>query len=293
LSRSPGPLSLLFLVLLGLPLLWQGGHAAERPPGEPGPQNLPEYRIADADAARVTADDLLASERFWPYQVAIGMDGPWQPPEGKPLRPGTRGVLIRIEEGGIARIDFGRHGVHDVPVAKTDLLEQANRIRSGSASKMAPNYVLAIGPRLVDPSGEVLRAFPLREVLPYRAFLSVFADPQSEAFAALAEALARFRSHPGALTVLFPEGEGDDAAIGERLRALGWSAPFVYQRLAPSYAKGLLREGTPRPALLLSSAEGRVLLARSWTEESAPELATALQAALEAAAPTGDAPAGD
>ena len=49
-------------------------------------------------AAAVTDANLLESERFWPYQVALARDG-------------SLGVLIRVEEGAIARIDFGRDGI--------------------------------------------------------------------------------------------------------------------------------------------------------------------------------------
>ena len=63
------------------------------------------------------------------------------------------GVLIRVEASGLARIDFGRDGLYEVPVGATDLVERANRIRTGELRKMAPNFVLAIGPRLVDSAG--------------------------------------------------------------------------------------------------------------------------------------------
>jgi hypothetical protein len=58
---------------------------------------------------------------------------------------GSVGVLIRVEDGGIARIDFGRDGLREVPIAMTDLVDRANRVRSGELVKLAPNFVLAIG----------------------------------------------------------------------------------------------------------------------------------------------------
>jgi hypothetical protein len=145
------------------------------------------------DASPVTAATLLASERFWPYQVALTR--PWQPAgRAQPLRAGSDGVLIRIEASGLARVDFGRDGLYAVPVAETDLLERANRIRLGEAQKDAPNFVLAIGPRLLDSASPELQPFSLQEVAGYERFLCVFADPNAPDFEAMAKALAPLRS---------------------------------------------------------------------------------------------------
>ena len=62
------------------------------------------------------------------------------------MQAGNVGVLIRVEAPGVARVDFGRDGLHEVPVVKTDLVERANQIRRGEAEKLAPNFLLAIGP---------------------------------------------------------------------------------------------------------------------------------------------------
>ena len=93
------------------------------------------------------------------------------------MQAGNVGVLIRVEASGVARIDFGRDGLHEVPVAKTDLVERANRIRTGEAEKLAPNFLLAIGPRLVDSAADALRPLPYAAVAEQRGFLCVFADP--------------------------------------------------------------------------------------------------------------------
>ena len=99
-------------------------------------------RAADgAYPAAVTEQNLLASERYWPYHVALTK--PFQA-----LRPGTTGVLIRVESSSVARIDFGRDGLFEVPVAATDLVARANRVQRGELAKRAPNFVFALGPRL-------------------------------------------------------------------------------------------------------------------------------------------------
>ena len=79
----------------------------------------------------------------------------------------------------MARIDFGRDGLYDVPAARTDLVASANRIRLGDLEKTAPNFVLAIGPRLLDSAADSLRPLSFRAAAAEHAYLCVFADPES------------------------------------------------------------------------------------------------------------------
>jgi hypothetical protein len=246
-----------------------------RAQSELGDGELPAHRVADASAAPVTLENLLANERFWPYQVALA--GPWQPPgRAEPLVPGIAGVLIRVEDPGLARIDFGRDGLYHVPVEVTDLIERANRIRLGALEKMAPNFVLDVGPRLADPAPDSLRPFGLRAALERDSFLCVFADPSSPGFAELAGAMAKLRERAGLLTILFAQGAHPDARLREQLRSLDWPVPFVLDHLAEPYTRSLLGEGTALPAVLLVTPEGRVRFQGSWAPDVLPALATAL-----------------
>lgn len=233
----------------------------------PAPQ-----RAAD-DAPAVTEQNLLASERYWPYHVALT----------KPVRalePGTSGVLIRVERSGLARIDFGRDGLLEAPVAATDLVERANRVRRGELQKKAPNFVLALGPRLVDTSSPVPSPFSFARAGAQRGFLTVFADPEAERFGELAEALAPLAGRDGLLTILLPQGGHADAAVHEKLRALGWNVPFVYSHLAGPYTRSLLPAAAASPALMLQTPDGRVLFQGAWEAGVVPELSRAFDAAL-------------
>lgn len=239
------------LLALGLALAGSPPSAAAK--------DLPAYDVANAAAAPVTAENLLANEQFWPNQVAL--PEPWQPAGREtPLPARIPGVLIRVEASGAARIDFGRDGLHTVPLEKTDLLSRANALRLGEAEKMAPNLVLDIGTRLLDPTAEALRPLGLLEVGQYRLFACVFADPGAPGFAQLAAQLAPLRGRDDVLSVLFPLGEHPDAGLRERLRALDWPVPFMMDHLAEPYARSLLPEGLAAPTLLLLTHEGRLLL---------------------------------
>jgi hypothetical protein len=222
----------------------------------------------------VTAEDLLARERFWPYQVELVEA--WAPAGSAALPAGSTGVLVRVEPSGRARIDFGRDGLHEVPAALTDLAWRAERVRRGELEKTAPNFVLAIGPRLLDAGAPALRPFAWERALEGRRFLAVFADPAAEELRDLAEALAPLREQPGVLTILFPQGEHADARVRERLRSLGWPVPFVYDHLSEPYTRSLLGEGVRPPAVVLQTAEGRVILAGTWEAGTASRLRAAL-----------------
>jgi len=241
--------------------------------------SLPEYHAQDASAAVVTEQNLLASERFWPYQVAL--EESWQPAgRGQPLPPDAPGVLIRVDGSGLARIDFGRDGLYEVPVGRTDLVQRANRIRRGELEKIAPNFLLAIAPRLIDSGSDSLRPFPVGAAVEQQAFLCVFADPDAEGFGALASGLIPLRERRGLLIILFPQGARADARVRERLRSLKWSVPFVYDHLSESYTRTLLADATPPPAVLLQTRDGRVLFQGGWRADAVPDLKSAIAEAF-------------
>lgn len=232
-----------------------------------------------APAEAITASSLARAERFWPYRVSLVED--WQPAgREKPLRSGTVGVLIRVETSGVARIDFGSAGKYEVPVDETDLAQRADRIRRGELAKQAPNFTEAIATRLVDSAGEQLSSLAPAASADRPGFLCVFADPDGEEFGGLAVALAPLADRHGVMTILFPQGQHRDAAIREQLRSLGWRVPFVYDFLSEAYASTLLADGTPMPALLLQTNEGRVLFQGPGSPGVVPELTAALDAAF-------------
>jgi hypothetical protein len=243
-----------------------------------------------AEDGAVTAGNLLAHERYWPYQVSFR--APWKPAgRVEPILPGTLGVLIRVEHsaesgsragardpGVTARIDFGRDGVVEVPVGETDLVERGNRIRTGELEKDFPNFVLAMGPRLIDPN--TAAPMSVRVAQGHRGFLCVFADPSAADFPELASALAPLRDRLGVLTALFPQGEIPDLFVLERLRSVGWEVAFSYDYLSEPYTRSLLPDGLAPPAVMLHTAEGRVLFRSRWDAGVLPGLEAALDQAF-------------
>jgi hypothetical protein len=247
-----------------------------------GLASAPEARAAAPGDAPVTANNLPTSERYWPYRVALIQD--WKAPgKEQPLRKGTRGVLIRVESSERARIDFGRWGLYDVPVAATDLLANADRIRLGKLDKSGPNFVLAIGAHLVDTESPLLRNYPVDRAAKHRAFLLVFADPGAKEFPDLARALVPLKERADLLTILFPQADTSDADVAAGLRKLAWTAPFVIGHLSGDYGRTLLPDQAKLPALLLQTGDGRLLYSGRATTESVPAIVAALEAAFPAA----------
>lgn len=231
---------------------------------------LPEYHASDASAPAVDEANLLASERFWPYQTALTK--PWQS-----LPAGALGVLIRIESGGRARIDFGRDGLAAVPVSATDLVARANAIRRGETKKDAPNFLYAIAPRLLDSTREDTHAFPFDDAATHTLFLSVFADPWRREFAGLVASLEPLRARADLLTILFPQSRRPDSQVGGQLRAMKWTPPFVYAHLSEPYTETLLDDARALPAVLLTTADGRVLYEGRLTRDVLGKLEAALR----------------
>lgn len=245
--------------LLALVLAAQGNAAPEQDANPWG------YDAADPAAPPVTAATLAAHERFWPYQVEL--TEPWQPPGREtPLPARTLAVLIRIDPAGAARIDFGRDGVFEVPVAKTDLVKRANDVRTGRLSKLAPNLVLAVGPRLMDSAAEKLDYHDRKTIAKARGFLAVFADPTAEGFRALAASLAPLRGRHGVMTMFFPQGQHPELGVRTVLHGVGWQVPFVLDQFSEGYTRSLRADAERFPAVMLLTPDGRVLLDRVWTE---------------------------
>jgi hypothetical protein len=260
--RAPPSLLLLTLSCAALPALGQGSYVA-----------------ADPSAPLVTHENLLASEHFWPYQVEL--KEAWQP-EGrsKPLAAGTLAVLVRVEASGLARIDFGRDGRLEVPIARTDLIERANAIRTGKRAKIAPNFSHAIGPRLIDWRYEEVVAFDFVSTFHPRGYVAAFADPSAEGFAELVPLLAPLWDRSGVTPIFFPQGEHGDARVLARIQALEWRVPFVRNELSEGYTRALLPDGAALPALLLVTREGRLIFQGPWQASVLPDLIAAADEAF-------------
>lgn len=233
----------------------------------------PEPQPREADLP-ITAENLLEREAGWPYQVELSEA--WSP-EGADitLEAGTPGVLIRVEEGGLARIDFAAGGVHTLPVARTNTVERANEVRTGSRHKPGPNFFAAIGPRIMDGAAPTPTYLPATTLMQAKGFLSVFADPEAEGFAELAAELAPLEDRYGVATVLFPLGGHPSMDVLTVLQRIDWPVPFMADFLAEPFSRAF--SSPPYPRVMLTSPEGRLFFEQRWTDETPASLSAAIE----------------
>jgi hypothetical protein len=254
------------LLITTAALLLSAGPAAAA--GEIAP-----YLVTDPGAPPVSEQNVLQRERLWPYYVSLRRA--WKPAgAAQALDAQLRGVLIRLESSTHARVDFGRDGLHLVPIGETDLIERANQLRTGELEKTAPNFTLAIGPRLIDSGSDRMRPIPFVEVTQNRGFITVFA--KLDELAAMAKALAPLATHPNVLTIVFPQADATDRRVRETLRKLAWPAAFVFDHLAEAYTPSLLPDELRPPAVMLQTAEGRVLFQSAWNDAAGAKLSAAV-----------------
>lgn len=239
---------------------------------------LPEFSAADPSAAVVSDANVMQSERFWPYMVAL--TEAWRiAAENRTLRVGTEGVVVRVVDRERVRLDLGRDGLVEVPVAATDLIARANAIRTGAARKDAPNLTWAIGARILDGSADEVALYGMENALSKRGYLMVFVDPSdAPTYAAMASALASLNERHDVLTIVVPQGRASDDEMLALQKKSGWTAAFMLGHLALPYTQSLLPGGTHAPYVMLQTDEGRVVEQGVWSDELAARLARALDA---------------
>lgn len=241
---------------------------------------VPAYRAEDPAAAAVTLVDAYQRERFWPPFLTL-TEKPATLPALAAVPEGFRGTLLRIEEDGRARIDFGRDGLHLVPLAATDFVERADMIRRGFEKKDAPNFTMLIGARLISSDTDMMIPFPFAAVTGQKVYVCLFVSTEGDALERMVGGLGNLFPKPGVMPMVFPLGEQRDSMIRTRLREAKQPWAFVHDHLSDSYAAGLLPSALPAPAILCLSPEGRVLAALPWNEEAVDRVRNAIQPFLQ------------
>lgn len=250
------------LASLGVALLASGWLACSSAESERS-EDLSAREIEKASPGELvlTAENIDEHEHFWPTNVAL-IAG-WEPEAGEaPLRAGYRGALIRVEENGRVRVAFGRHGNHEIPIERTDLVERANQIRRGELHKVAPCFLAHFGTQFIEVVGEEVSPVQTPRISQAKRFLLILADPRSPGFEDVAEALAPLRDGMPDLQILyFPIGLGHQeiALVRDALTRSGFMVPFAYPAAADVHARALFG-GVPKSAEgVLITPEGRIL----------------------------------
>ena len=240
-----------------------------------------DYASADPEAPEITSATLYDNDRFWPYQVRLV--APIEA-NGRSLASGLQGVLIRVQPGGTARIDFGRDGIADVPLARTNIVSEANAVRTGIVHKVAPNFPYAVGPRLLDGAPDPARPVTLSTAAKFDGFITVFADPDDERLEQIADATRDLHARSDLMVVLFPQTEDPDTETRQRIRSIDWKVAFVYGFLAESYRASLAGDAE-LPLVSVHTNEGRLLFEQTWDAQTATALRKAVHVNFPSTAP--------
>jgi hypothetical protein len=188
-NRHPNRVAVLFLLLFCASAEYTGS-------------TLPEYHAQDPTAPVVSERNLLASERFWPYQTALTK--PW-----KSLPVGSLGVLIRVEPGDQARVDFGPRRPPRAAHRRDGPGRAEQRDSLGKGREGRAELSLCAAPRLLDPA--TAKIYPFEDAAKNQVFLCVFADPLARGVRS-ARQRARGAHRPGMMPMLFPQGRAGPTA---------------------------------------------------------------------------------
>lgn len=232
-----------------------------------GQRALPPHDPSDSRVPAVTFENLSGSERFWPYWVALTKEQP-----GATVPLGLTGVLLRIESDNRAVIDFGRDGIHFVPVIDTDLVERAERIRNGTEKKDAPNFTYLIGARLVQSSAETIVPLPFEAACGKTTYLCVFIPTEQNLIEQITGEMKDLAIPNEIMPILFPIGETHDNLVFARLKKAKCTWSFVYNHLAETYTHSLLPGGLSAPAIVMVSNEGRIIFSAAWSTSAIADL---------------------
>ena len=214
------------------------------------------YQAADPSASEITLENLSRNERFWPHQIQLV--SAWKPLGWEGDFGWGMGVVIEVDTASRVRVDFSRFGKHWIPAVETDIVARANAIRVGTAVKFKPNLVLALGNRLLDPTGRTLSESTV-DLLEQNAFVLVFADPRAPKFAELVAMLSPLFDRPGLHAVLLPQGGHFDFDVWKACHEANWRGSFLLDRFAPAYSEGFVDAGTALPRIEVRTPEGRRL----------------------------------
>lgn len=94
-----------------------------------------------------------SDSEYWPQYVELKQR---LEISGSFLRADRKAVLIRLIDESVGLVDFGRQGVHEIPLEVTDFAERFDDLRYGRAFKRLPNVFEMLGPRMLkEAQGEL------------------------------------------------------------------------------------------------------------------------------------------
>lgn len=220
------------------------------------------------EAAVMESKDIYNDSALWPARAALTAE--WTAPSnGRMLSKGAEGVLIRLEPGSPieALIDFGRRGLHRIPIEQTDVVERARKLSSGDMNKEFPNWSLMLGrgfSKIAPGSGGL--NIEVKALLPYRHLLIVYLDDNPEDMRAVAEELAadtELYATTKTFVVVFPREDFAASGVSTVIEAMKGNGleeiAFMAPHVSEPYARSIDHRIPGYPACVLADVEGKTL----------------------------------
>ena len=226
------------------------------------------YDPSERESAVVDSSNWNASERFWPYRVSL------TPPASASGEAGAmrlEGVVVHLDSTGRIRVDLGRDGVRTVPLESTDFLARANEVRLGSRTKLAPNFILAYGNRLLDVSNDPIRALRIDSLAGSRFFICLLAHPHDSRLPEWTEATRQLtEAVDGVVAIFFPLPDPVIETTGglNRLHEADWPGFVMMAQYALPYRLSLWDGDPTQPLLMAFSPERHLLFAQENPDAS-------------------------
>lgn len=221
------------------------------------------YDPSEIAADPVDATNWRASARFWPYSVALLESDKSGSETVTPS--GLEGVVVYLTSSGQLRLDLGRDGVRTVPLEATDFLVRANEIRRGERTKLAPNFILAYGNRLLDLSSNRIRALRIDDLAESRIFIALLANPHDPRLSEWSEALLELTGAYGGVVAIFyplPDPAVESTGGLKRLHDSAWPGYVMMQQYVLPYRLSLWDGDLAEPLLMVMSPEKFLFFAK-------------------------------
>jgi len=225
--------------------------------------------FATTNARGLTGEELVLNSDWWPPFVSLAADFSVSGDRDIEIPAGTRGVMVRVEADEVI-LDFGRNGVHRVPIEQTDLVVQAAERKAQGTLDSALFADAMFNKFFLLKDGEAAQC-SRADFGDSRYFLILYTRLASDRGDAVREAVEGLMSSSevgskdlSVVLVTFDESEREllDAAKAKQIH---W--PIMFHFLNRAYLNTLHHGASGDPTLALIDRNGR-LLARLGSEAS-------------------------
>jgi hypothetical protein len=232
-----------------------------------GVERIQSALTTEFDTPVITLGNIADFDFYWPYHVALSQDSSGRSKAYLPQ--GLRGVFLSFSrDGKSVYIDFGRDGIHSVPLDNTDFIERTQQIREHHDLKTFPNLVTHFVGRLAFSDNGIPKAYQYDHDQPYERWMLIVADVESNAFAHAVSVISELPANDQVMICIFPQGELSDHGVAEVLGQFSCKSPFIVKTMRDAYSRTLLTDGLRAPVALVCTPNGKRIAVKALDQLS-------------------------